>query len=94
MKIEVVAKTWYTVELTDEDVEKIRQYIQAHKKTLGMYYTLEEAACDAVWDLSKKCEIELFADGKETESDFSTEEIKRSEFEDQTAEEILGITLH
>lgn len=31
MKIEVVAKIWYTVELSDEDVEKIRQYIKNHE---------------------------------------------------------------
>lgn len=28
MDIEVVGRTWYTVHLTDEDVEKIKKYIK------------------------------------------------------------------
>ena len=90
MDIEVVGRTWYTVHLTDEDVKKAKKYITDHKEDLPSF-DMRENICWAVLQLSNKCEIELYSDGKVTESDFSTEDIDWSEFEERTPEEILGI---
>lgn len=92
MKIEVVAKTWYTVELTDEDVEKIKAYINDTKNHDKFFPSLdaEEDICEAVSRMSARGEIELFDGEKETESDFMAEKIYWSEFEEKSAEEILG----
>lgn len=89
MSIEVVGKTWYTVELTDEDVEKVKKYIKDHEDDLPSF-DMEKNICWAVGKLANECEIELFSDDKTTESDFDTDEINWSEFEERTAEEILG----
>ena len=78
MDIEVVGRTWYTVHLTDEDVEKIKKYIKNHEDDLPSF------------DMRNECELELYSDGKATESDFSTEDIDWSECEERTPEEILG----
>lgn len=94
MNIEVIGKTWYTVCLTDEDVEKVKQYMKDHEDCLPHGKTeieeyQEENFCWAVKQLVRSCEIELYSDGKATESDFRTDEISWSEFEDRTPEEIL-----
>lgn len=90
MDIEVVGRTCYTVHLTDEDVEKAKKYIKDHEDDLPSF-DMKENICWAVQQLSSECEIELYSDGKATESDFNTEEINWSEFEERTPEEILGI---
>ncbi len=89
MDIEVVGKTWYTVHLTDEDVEKVKQYIKDHEYDLPSF-DMGKNICWAVDELSSRCEIELYSDDKATESDFSTEEINWSEYEERTPEEILS----
>lgn len=89
MEIEVVGKTWYTVHLTDEDVEKVKKYIKDHPEDLPSF-DADKNICWAVGILSSQCEIELYSDGKATETDFNTDEIKWSEFEERKAEEILG----
>lgn len=89
MNIEVVGKTFYTVHLTNEDVEKVRKYIEDHKDNLPSF-EMEKNICWAVDQLSFNCEIDLYSDGKANESDFYTDEINWSEFEDRTAEEILN----
>lgn len=89
MLIEVIAKTWYTVELTDEDMGKVKQYIRDHKDELSNY-DMEENILQAVRELHSNCEIELYNGEKETESDFQTYKINWSEFEGRSAEEILG----
>lgn len=88
MCIEVVAKTWYTIELTDEDVEKVKQYIKDHEDNLKSY-SAENKIRVAISELRSHCKIELFGAGKETESDFLVEEINWSEFEERSAEDIL-----
>lgn len=88
MDIEVVGKTWYTVHLTDDDVEKVKQYIKEHENDLPSF-DMDKNICWAVGKLSSDCEIDLYSDNKATESDFSTEEINWSEFEEWTPEEIL-----
>lgn len=89
MDIEVVGKIFYTVHLTDEDVDKVKQYINDHKDNLPSF-KMENNICWAVSQLSSRCEMDLYCNGKATESDFCTDEINWSEFEDRIAEEILN----
>lgn len=86
MCIEVVGRTVYTVDLTDEEVEKIRHYIEEHKEELPCV-NMKNNILWAIEELGS--EIEFYSDGKYTEADFCTEEIKWSEYEEQTPEEIL-----
>lgn len=88
MLIEVIAKTWYTVELTDEDMDKVKQYIRDNREELSSY-DMEVNILQAVRELHSNCEIELYNGEKETESDFQTYKIEWSEFEERSAEEIL-----
>lgn len=88
MNIEVIGKTYYTVHLNDEDVKKVKQWIKDHEDDLPSF-DMRENICDAVMDLHSDCQIDLYSDDKATESDYSTEEINWSEYEDRTAEEIL-----
>ena len=88
MEIEVVGKIYYTVYLTDEEVERVRKWIEDRQDNLPSF-DMKENICVAVSELFSSGEIELYSDGKATESDFCTEEIKWSEFEERTAEEIL-----
>ena len=37
MKIEVIATTWYTVHLSDEDVEKVKQWIKDNEDDLPSF---------------------------------------------------------
>ncbi len=89
MNIEVVGRTWYTVHMTDEDVTQVKQWIKDHKDNLPSF-DMEKNVCAAVAELFSNGEINLYLDGKATESDFCTEDIQWSEFEDRTAEEILN----
>ena len=91
MDIEVIGRTHYTVHLTDNDIEKVKQYIKTNKDTL--YGDMENMVCEAVKCLYSDGQIELFERDKATESDFETEEINWSGFERRSAETILGISL-
>lgn len=90
MDIEVVGKTYYTVHLSDEDVIKVKMWIKDHKDELPSF-NMEKNICAAIAELSSNQEIELYSNGKTTESDFQTDEINWSEYEEKLAEEILGI---
>lgn len=87
LKIETVATTWFTCDLSDEDEKKIVGYIKDHPDEFE-FMDKEDAIAKAVEILYENDEIDLYASA--TESDFSTDEIKWSEFEDRTAEEILN----
>lgn len=89
MNIEVVGTTYYTVHLTDEDVSKVKKWIEDNKDDLPSS-NMKKNICEAVSELSSIGEIDLYADNKATESDFCTDSISWSEFEEQTAEEILN----
>lgn len=89
MEIEVVGKTWYTVHLTDDDVEKVKQYIKEHEEYFRHYFDMKEKISQAIWELQGN--LNLFSNGKYEESDFCTEEINWSVYEERTPEEILGI---
>lgn len=91
MYIEAEGKVTYTIELTDEDVVLVDQWIKEHCDDLPSF-DMKENIAYAVWDLYRKGEISIYDEGKATESDFSTECMSWSEFEEREPEEILGIT--
>lgn len=86
-KIEAVATVYYTCSLSDEDGQKVIDYIKNNPKTFE-FMTDKEKIVKAVEILYCECEIELYENA--VESDFNTEKIDWSEFEEQTAEEILN----
>ena len=88
MKIEIIGKTYYTVHLNDEDVKKIKKWIKDHEEDLPSF-DMKENICAAVMDLYQDGQIDLYSDDKATESDFDTESINWSEYEERMAEEIL-----
>lgn len=85
LKVEAVGTIYYTCELSDEDEEKVIKYIRDNYN--GFYYIDEEAIIEAVRTLWANGEIELY--NNSTESDYLTEEINWSEFEERSPEEIL-----
>lgn len=89
MDIEVIGMTWYTVHLSDTDVEKVKQWLEDHKDNLPSFDPKENIS-KAVSNLYSEGEISLFDDDKCIESDFNTEEIRWSEFEEREPEEIFG----
>lgn len=88
LKVEAVGTIYYTCELSDEDEEKVVKYIKENPEEFE-YMIVDEAIVEAVKILWNNGEIELYENS--VESDYSTEEINWSEFEDRSAEEILGI---
>lgn len=72
-----------TCTISDEDEERIRDYI-ADNQSEFQYLSSREAIIKAIRDL----EIELYNDY--VESDSYTEDVVWSEFEERSAEEILG----
>ena len=88
MCIEVEGKTIYTVQLTDEDVKLVKQWIDKHEDDLPSF-DMKENIAYAVRKLYDNGEISLYGEGKETESDFYTEGVSWSEFEDREPEEIF-----
>ena len=92
LKVEAVGTIYYTCRLSDEDEEKIVRYIKDNPEEFK-YMDDEEAIVEAVKILYSDGEIELYNNA--TESDYSTEEINWSEFEDRNGEEILkGVKLY
>ena len=88
LKIEVVGRIYYTCELSNEDEEKVVNYIKDNPEEFE-FMDNEEAITTAVNILYGDSEIDLYDNA--TESDYITEEINWSEFEERSAEEILGI---
>ena len=88
MNIEVVATTWYTVHLSDGDVDKVKQWIKDHENDLPRF-DMKENISEAVHELYANGEISFYEDGKYTESDFNIDEVRWSEFEKREPEEIL-----
>ena len=89
MEIEVIGKTYYTVHLDDEDVNKVKKWIKDHEENLPSF-DMKENICAAVMNLYSDGQIDLYSDDKATESDFDTESINWSEYEEKMAEEILN----
>lgn len=88
MKIEVEARTIYTVYLNDEDIAKVQKWIKEHKEDLPSF-NMEDNIAWAVARLYEEDEISLYDDDKASESDFYTDKVRWSEFEERTPEEIL-----
>lgn len=86
-KIEAVATVYYTCSLSDEDGQKVLDYIKENPDEFK-FMSDKKKILKAVEILSNNCDIELYYDS--VESDFSTEELKWSEFENRTPEEILN----
>lgn len=86
MKVEAVATVYYTCSLSDEDSQKVLDYIKDNPEEFE-FMSGKEKIVKAVEMLYEEDEIDLYQFSDE--SDFSTEEIRWSEFEEQTAEEIL-----
>lgn len=81
-EIEAVGCTVYTCTISDEDEKKIKQYIKDHEEEMECMDD-EEKIIKAI----AECDIDLYNNA--VESDFWTDEIKWSEYEERTAEEIL-----
>lgn len=88
MLVEAIGTVYYTCELSDEDEEKVVNYIRSNPDEFE-YIDADEAIIKAVRILWENHEIDLYKSS--TESDYSTEEINWSEFEERSAAEILGI---
>ena len=88
LKIEAVATTWFTCNLTDEEEKKIVNYIKENPEEFE-FMDKKYAIAKAVEILYENDEINLY--DNTTETDFSTDEIKWSAFEERKPEEILGI---
>lgn len=88
LKVEVVGRICYTCELSDEDEKKVVDYIKDNPEEFE-FMTEKESIVAAVDILYNDSEIDLYDNA--TESDYSTEEINWSEFEERSAEEILRI---
>ena len=88
MCIEVEARTIYTVHLTDKDMVKVKSWIQEHEDDLPSF-KMEDNIAWAVARLYEEDEISLYDDEKANESDFYTDKVRWSEFEERTPEEIL-----
>ena len=88
LKVEVVGTIYYTCKLSDEDEKKVVNYIKDNPEEFE-FMDNEEAITTAVNILYGDSEIDLYDNA--IESDYITEEINWSEFEERSAEEILGI---
>ena len=87
LKIKAVATVTYTCELSDEDEEKVVKYIKDNPDEFE-FMTDKESILAAVNILYNDSKLDLYDDS--VKSDFSTEEINWSEFEDKSAKEILN----
>lgn len=84
-EIEVENTTIYTKTVSDEEEQKIKEYIRSHEKEL-QFKSDEEKIIEAISYIGS--EINLYEDA--TESDSYTSDIRWSEYEECSAEEILG----
>lgn len=88
MKIEVVKKLHYEVQLSDEDVKLVKDRIM---KRCGRIpdYDLEDYICDDVMELYNEGKIKLYEKGKLVEG--YTDSVNWSEHESRSPYEILGV---
>lgn len=87
MKIEVVERIWHTSTLNDEEEKKIKEYVKSNPEKFE-YVSTKESVLQAAYELYGRGEINLYRDS--VESDVETEELKWSEYEEKTPDEILG----
>lgn len=86
LKVEVIGRICYTCELSDEDEKKVINYIKDNPEEFE-FMDGEEAITSAINILYGDSKIELYKNA--IESDYSTEEINWSEFEERSADKIL-----
>lgn len=93
MDIEVIGRTYYTVHLTEEDVEKIQDYLKRKSETDDFFTLDKKSVCDAAIKLAGDGEIDFFdiENSKYTESDYETEEVRWSMYEKRKPGEIFEI---
>ena len=87
LKVEVIANVTYTCELSDEDEKKVIKYIKDNPDEFE-FVTNEKSILAAVEFLYNNGELDLY--NNSVESDFCTEEVRWSEFESRSAQEILN----
>lgn len=87
LKVEAVATVTYTCELSDENEKMVIKYIKDNPDEFK-YMTDKESILAAVDILYNDSKLDLYDDS--VESDFSTEEINWSEFEDRSPEEVFN----
>lgn len=85
-KVEAVATVYYTCSLSDEDGQKVLDYIKENPEEFE-FMSAKEKIIKAVEKLYDDSKINIYDDS--VESDFTTEKIIWSGFEEKTAEEIL-----
>lgn len=90
--VEVEGKIIYTVHLTDEDVALVKQWIVEHEEEDLPSFDMKENIAYAVEKLYGEGKISLYDGNKAVESDYYTENIYWSEFEDREPEDILNST--
>ncbi len=88
MCIEAEGKTIYTIHLTDEDVRLVKRWIDEHEEDLPSF-DMKENMMYAVRRLYELGKISFYEKNKAVESDFYTEAVNWSEFEEREPEEIL-----
>lgn len=86
-KIEAIATVYYTCSLSEEDSQKVIDYIKENPEEFE-FMDDKEKIVKAVEILSSDCEIDIYDDC--IDSDFNTDQIRWSEFEERTAKEILS----
>jgi 16S rRNA C967 or C1407 C5-methylase (RsmB/RsmF family) len=87
LKIEVVARVYYTCSLSNEDEKKVIDYIKENEEEFK-FMSEEDKILKAVEELYSNNEIDVYENS--TESDMSTEEFNWSEFENRDAEDIIS----
>lgn len=85
--VEAIARVNYTCTLTDKEEQLVLNYIKDNKEEFE-FMTDKNKIIKAVNELYSDGEIELYEHS--TETDFSTEEIIWSAFEERDAKEILN----
>lgn len=89
LKLQVEATVVYTVTLTEEDMNLVKDYISDNCEKDMMDIFAKENILDAVNELVYDDKIALYDDWKAIESDFYTNDITWSNYEDRSPEEIL-----
>lgn len=89
MIVEFIGVTTYSVDLDENDMKKIKKWITENKEETE-YMSSKETILKAVKELHESCELEPYKEEKYSESDFYTEKINWSEFEERDADEILN----
>lgn len=89
LKIEAIATTWYTYELTEEEENAVKKLIEENEDGKYDYMSEEEKIVKAFSKLYNDGKTNLYQNSNTVESDFNTESFGYSEFNECNAEEWL-----